>query len=150
MMGRMVTEGDNVRVIAGRYRLEARLGRGGMGVVWRATDQLLGTGDGIKADFPLVKTYGEGEAEQARRITRPHVESIMVSIDGVITTGWTLTEGGIVTFTAPPAVGKLVRAGFTFDVPVRFAEDKLEVSGAVSAAGEVPSVPVIEVREATP
>ncbi len=33
MMVRMGTEGDNARVIAGRYRLEKRLGRGGMGVV---------------------------------------------------------------------------------------------------------------------
>ena len=43
--------------------------------------------------------------------------------------------------------GNVVAAGFRFDVPVRFAEDRLAVSLATFAAGEVPSVPLIEVRE---
>ena len=112
-----------------------------------ATDQLLGTGDGVTASFPLLKRYGEGEAEQLRRITRPRADSVVVSVDGLPATGWTLESGGVITFTAPPAAGKAVRAGFLFDVPVRFAEDRLEVSGAAFAAGEAPSVPIVEIRE---
>lgn len=113
-----------------------------------ANDQVIGIGDGVRADFALIKTYGEGEAAQSRRITRPHAASVLVSVDGVVASGWTLGAGGVVSFAVPPAGGKVVRAGFAFDVPVRFAEDKLEVAGAVFAAGEAPSVPVIEVREA--
>lgn len=112
-----------------------------------AADQLLGTGDGLRSSFALVKRYG-GDAEgQVRRITRPRPESIVVSIDGMPAAGWTLLAGGIISFVEPPAVGAAVRAGFLFDVPVRFAEDKLEIAGASFAAGEAPSVPVIELRE---
>ena len=42
----------------------------------------------------------------------------------------------------------MIRAGFLFDVPVRFAQDQLAITGHAYAAGDVPSVPVIEVREA--
>jgi uncharacterized protein (TIGR02217 family) len=115
-----------------------------------AADQLLGTGNGTQSDFPLLKNYGSGDALQMRRITRPRTGTVLVSVGGTaMATGWTLVSGGIVSFSTPPANGAQVRAGFLFDVPVRFAEDKLEVAGAAFAAGEAPSVPVIEIREAS-
>ncbi|MBW8785195.1 MAG: DUF2460 domain-containing protein [Novosphingobium sp.] len=115
-----------------------------------ATDQPLGSGDGTTTVFPLVKLYGTGADAQQRRITRPHPGSVLVSLDGVaVASGWTLEPGGMIVFSTPPAVEIAVRAGFLFDVPVRFADDKLEISGAAFAAGEAPSVPVIEVREAS-
>lgn len=112
-------------------------------------DQLLGIGDGFSASFRLVKHYGEGDALQVRPITRPDFATILVSVDGMLQVGnWTLDDGGVIAFTEPPVAGAEVRAGFLFDVPVRFAEDSLEVSGASFAAGEAPSVPVVEIREA--
>ncbi|MEP7221681.1 MAG: DUF2460 domain-containing protein [Novosphingobium sp.] len=113
-----------------------------------ASDQVLGTGDGIKASFALLKRYGEGADAQLRRITRPVPGSVAVSVNGVVAaSGWTLGQLGMITFAAPPPLGSTVRAGFLFDVPVRFAEDHLQINGANFAAGEAPSVPVIEIRE---
>ena len=114
------------------------------------SDQLLGYGDGSRSDFPLVKRYGEGGEQQERRITRPAFETIVVSVGNAIQLGnWELLEGGVISFETPPADGAAVRAGFLFDVPVRFAQDSLEIAGASFAAGEAPSVPVVEIREAS-
>ena len=113
-----------------------------------AFDQLLGIGDGNETEFPLAKHYGEGSEAQKRRITRPDPASIRVSVDGIETEAFTLNDLGILRLDQAPDQGADVRAGFTFDVPVRFAEDQLEISSAVFAAGEAPSVPLIELREA--
>ena len=113
-----------------------------------ALDQLLGIGDGATAVFDLVKTYGTGPEAQVRRITRPKAASLKVAVDGVETGQFTLTDKGRIVLDQAPAAGAQVTAGFLFDVPVRFAEDRLDVASATFATGEAPSVPLIEVREA--
>ncbi|MFH8934450.1 serine/threonine-protein kinase [Streptomyces griseosporeus] len=79
----MGTEGDDVRVIAGRYRLHTRLGRGGMGIVWRATDELLGREVAVKEialDEQLDATEARRqhdrtlrEARAVAQLSHPHI-----------------------------------------------------------------------------
>jgi uncharacterized protein (TIGR02217 family) len=111
-------------------------------------DQFLGTGDGVASQFPLCKYYGAGVDGQRRIITRPVAGTIRVSVNGTERlTGWTHLGKGVIAFDTAPASGAAIRAGFYFDVPVRFAEDRLEISRATFAAGEALSVPLVEIRE---
>ena len=109
-----------------------------------ASDQRIGTGDGMASWFRLVKNYGE----QQRRITRPQPGSIRIAVGGVETAAWRYEAGGWIVFDSAPPAGAPITAGYLFDVPVRFAEDRLDVSGVSFAAGEAPSVALIEIREA--
>ncbi|HEX7856708.1 MAG TPA: DUF2460 domain-containing protein [Sphingobium sp.] len=111
-------------------------------------DQRIGVGDGTETRFALVKYYGAGDDPQERRITRPVAGSVRVALNGVEAgEGWQLGALGEVQFETPPADGVIVTAGFAFDVPVRFEEDGLDINADTYAAGEVGSVPLVEIRE---
>ncbi|KIZ18987.1 serine/threonine-protein kinase, partial [Streptomyces natalensis] len=74
---------DLGRLVAGRYRLLERVGRGGMGTVWRAEDEVLGRHVAVKKlhvpphlqDDEIQKLYERTrrEARSAARITHPNV-----------------------------------------------------------------------------
>lgn len=117
-----------------------------------AADQMLGTGDGARARFALVKRYGEGEDAYERLIARPVVGTLRVAVAGVEKASpadWSFDAAtGEVVF-APgsvPGVGAAVTAGYEFDVPVRFDTERIAVSLTAFKAGQIPSIPLVEVR----
>ena len=109
-----------------------------------AVDEAIGTGDGVATRFALVRHYGE----MARRITRPVAGSVRVFLGGVESVAFSVAGGGWVELDDPPAEGVAITASFRFDVPVRFAEDRLSVTRATFLAGAAASVPLVEMREA--
>lgn len=108
------------------------------------TDEVIGIGDGTTRRFALVRHYGG----QSRRITRPVAGSVSVKVAGLSVTGFGLESGGWLLFDTAPAKGAAITASFIFDVPVRFAEDRLSATLAGFRAGAAASVPLVEVREA--
>ncbi|MEG3091332.1 DUF2460 domain-containing protein [Sphingomonas sp. PB1R3] len=108
------------------------------------TEEVLGRGDGSTRRFALVRYYGD----QPRRITRPVAGSMSVKVAGRGVTGFALEPGGWLLLDTAPASGAAITASFTFDVPVRFAEDRLSVTLVGFRAGAAASVPLVEVREA--
>jgi uncharacterized protein (TIGR02217 family) len=112
-----------------------------------ALDQAIGTGDGTRRSFQLVKRYGAGPEAHVRTITKPVAGSVRLAVAGSPTTGFSLDPlSGIVTLAVAPAAGAAVTAGFEFDVPVRFDSDMLRINLTQFAAGEIPEIPLVEIR----
>ncbi|MEU7908186.1 serine/threonine-protein kinase, partial [Actinoplanes sp. NPDC049118] len=80
-------------LLAGRYRLVERLGAGGMSVVWRGFDEVLGRQVAVKvlppstsAD-PSFRRRLRAEAQAAARLSHPHITNVYdygeaITVDG--------------------------------------------------------------------
>ncbi|MER7175915.1 serine/threonine-protein kinase [Streptomyces mesophilus] len=92
-----MSSGENTgegRVLAGRYRVVSQLGRGGMGVVWRCHDEILGREVAVKElrtysdaagpELSALRVRMQREARAAARVRHPGVVAVhdVVEADG--------------------------------------------------------------------
>ncbi|HYB45823.1 MAG TPA: serine/threonine-protein kinase, partial [Streptosporangiaceae bacterium] len=85
---------DTGRVIAGRYRLEAPIGRGAMGVVWRARDQLLDRDVAVKEVQVAETLTAEERANAYQRTLREAKTAARLNHPGVVTVYDVAEDGG--------------------------------------------------------
>ncbi|WP_328909303.1 serine/threonine protein kinase [Streptomyces sp. NBC_00234] len=82
----------NERVIAGRYRLLGPLGQGGMGVVWRARDEVLGREVAVKEVRPPAGLPGPDVQRLCTRLEREAWAAARISHRNVVTVYDVATE----------------------------------------------------------
>jgi uncharacterized protein (TIGR02217 family) len=110
--------------------------------------ETLGTGDGTRTQFQLIKTYVSGAVNEVRIIKKPVVGTVQVFRNGVLqASGVSIdTTTGMVTFSTAPTAGQSISASFQFDVPVRFDTDRLSASLDAYGIHSWLDIPLIEVR----
>ncbi|MFF9624395.1 protein kinase [Streptomyces griseosporeus] len=125
------------RLLAGRYRVTAQLGRGGMGVVWRAVDEVLGREVAVKelrtytdADGPELadlRLRMQREARAAARVRHPGVVAVhdIAEVDGRPLIVMELVDG--------PSLDDVLRRSGTLD-PREAAGIGAKVTDALAAA----------------
>jgi uncharacterized protein (TIGR02217 family) len=133
-----------------RYRDPVDWASGPPGAAVTPLDQLIGTGDGATAQFALAKAYADLAGQSVRNIAKPVAGTVVVAVNGIAVPANDFgcdPATGLVVFAADaiPAMGMPVTAGFAFDVPVRFATDRIDVSLSAFQAGRIPSIPLVEI-----
>jgi hypothetical protein len=109
-----MTPNDARRRVADRYELGSELGRGGMGVVWRATDTLLAREVAVKeVDLPRGLDADQRTAMRAR-VSREARAAARLSHPGVVTVYDIAQEDGrdyiVMELVAAPTLDDVVRS----------------------------------------
>jgi uncharacterized protein (TIGR02217 family) len=117
---------------------------------WRdlpVVGQQIGVGDGSTTEFQLYRTYTRGGVTRRRKITRPVEGTLTVYSNGVPVAVGIDWDTGVVIYGAAPPVATVITADFEHDLPVRFADDELEIIGITDTLDQPVSIVLNEVRE---
>ncbi|WP_055527267.1 serine/threonine-protein kinase [Streptomyces graminilatus] len=130
---------DEGRLIAGRYRLTEQIGRGGMGTVWLAADEMLNRSVALKrlhedlrhadAELDVMYERTRREAQSAARIAHPNVVVVhdVVEDDGLPCI--------VMEYVPSTTLGALIKSGGTVS-PEEAARVGRGMVGALKAAHE--------------
>jgi Uncharacterized conserved protein len=122
---------------------------------FQAEDTNFGTGDGSDTTFQLSKTYDPslillntpGSFTYTREIyllsTTPTIK--VNGVTQTLTTHYTISATGLVTFVTPPPNGHAITFSGEFDIPVRFDIDYLPVTMNVNSIANIGSIALREV-----
>lgn len=114
---------------------------------YEVTTGFLGTGDGSTTQFQALKRYTSGSRSHDRELFKLVSGTQRVFLDGIETGDFSVdVNTGIYTMNSAPALDVVLTHTTQFDVPVRFDVDQLEISIETFQAGEIPRIPVKEVR----
>lgn len=117
--------------------------------------QIIGATDGSLAIFQIFKRYTSGGFDHDRTLEKIVSGSLSVWVNNAaITEGAGASEyqvdllTGIITIGSTLAAqsGTDVEALTEFDVPVRFADDAMDVAAMLATVGNIPAIPLIEVK----
>lgn len=105
-------------------------------------------GDGTTSTFQLQKRYAYGSLTLYVPLTKPVAASMIVAVNGVQTTAYTVDDTtGLLTFTTPPASGATLAAAGEFERAVRFGADSLPLTCVAPGVFSAPGIELVEVGD---